>query len=114
MPGEDSSRKLDQQAIESSQKTGVRGDSNARDLQKRGASRYAPRMSETEHAVMVNGAPIDVPSGCTVRQLLSLLEMSDRRVAVAVNRDVIPRSSYDTTQIASGDRVEILEAVGGG
>ena len=75
-------------------------------------------MPETEHsvvgAVVVNGKPVDVPGHCTVRQLLSLLEMGDRRVAVAVNYDVVPRSGYDTTQVARGDRIEILEAVGGG
>jgi thiamine biosynthesis protein ThiS len=71
-------------------------------------------MPETEDSVIVNGKPVGVARGCTVRQLLSVLEMSDRRVAVAVNRSVVPRSAYETTQIAGGDRVEILEAVGGG
>ena len=74
-------------------------------------------MPETEHsvvAVVVNGKPVDVPGSCTVRELLSLLEMGDRRVAVALNHDVVPRSGYDTTQVARGDRIEILEVVGGG
>jgi sulfur carrier protein len=73
-------------------------------------------MPETEHSVVVtvNGSPVDVPGDCTVHELLSLLEMGDRRVAVAVNHDVVPRSGYDTTQVARGDRIEILEAVGGG
>jgi sulfur carrier protein len=35
-------------------------------------------------------------------------------VAVAVNRDVVPRSTFATHRLAEGDRVEILEAVGGG
>jgi thiamine biosynthesis protein ThiS len=42
------------------------------------------------------------------------LGLERRRVAVAVNRDVIPRSAFDAQTLASGDQVEILEAVGGG
>ena len=37
-----------------------------------------------------------------------------RRIAVAVNREVVPRSSFESQRIADGDRIEILEAVGGG
>ncbi|HEB89108.1 MAG TPA: sulfur carrier protein ThiS, partial [Deltaproteobacteria bacterium] len=37
-----------------------------------------------------------------------------RRVAVAVNRQVVVRSRYDETELSEGDRIEILEAVGGG
>ena len=33
---------------------------------------------------------------------------------VAINRGVVPRSTFDTQRVAAGDRVEILEAVGGG
>jgi sulfur carrier protein len=62
----------------------------------------------------VNGTPHDVPPGTSVRNLLALLGFAGRRVAVAVNRDVVPRSSFETRPLAAGDRVEILEAVGGG
>jgi sulfur carrier protein len=64
--------------------------------------------------VTVNGERQAVPGGCTVRQLLGLLDLDGRRIAVAVNRDVVPRSSFETQQLANGDRIEILEAVGGG
>lgn len=64
--------------------------------------------------ILVNGTPRDVPSGTRVRGLLDLLGVGGRRVAVAVNRSVVPRSVYDTHPLAAGDRVEILEAVGGG
>ncbi len=49
-----------------------------------------------------------------MRELLDLLGVGGRRVAVAVNRSVVPCSVYDTHPLADGDRVEILEAVGGG
>ena len=36
------------------------------------------------------------------------------RVAVAINGDVVPRSSFDERKIQDGDRVEVIHAVGGG
>jgi len=64
--------------------------------------------------VSVNGEPQALPAGCDVRDLLAQLGMQGRRVAVAVNRCVVPRSAYASQRLAAGDRVEILEAVGGG
>ena len=62
----------------------------------------------------MNGEPRSVPAGCTVEELVRSLGLERRRIAVAVNRDVIPRSALDAHALAAGDRVEILEAVGGG
>jgi sulfur carrier protein len=64
--------------------------------------------------LLVNGESRVVPAGCTVGGLIDLLGLAGRRVAVAVNRDVVPRSAFGSRQLATGDRVEILEAVGGG
>ena len=69
--------------------------------------------SSSEHSILVNGEPRAVPRGCTVERLLSLLGV-EGRVAVAVNRNVVPRSRFASAKIAAGDRIEILEAVGGG
>ncbi len=77
-------------------------------------------MSEQEkiqvsvQVIQVNGEPVSIPSGCTISQLLTILEMADRRLAVAHNRGVVPRSRYGTVVLSHGDRVEVLEAVGGG
>ncbi|MEZ7979998.1 MAG: sulfur carrier protein ThiS, partial [Myxococcota bacterium] len=46
--------------------------------------------------------------------LLDTLGLGGKRVAVAINRDVVIRSQHPTHPLADGDRVEILEAVGGG
>ena len=64
--------------------------------------------------IQVNGEPREVPRGCTVEELIAQLDLGDRRVAVALNRAVVPRSTYADVAIRSGDRMEILEAVGGG
>jgi sulfur carrier protein len=70
--------------------------------------------TDREIRLVVNGEPRVAPAECTIGGLLELLELGRRRVAVAVNRDVVPRSAFASRQLAAGDRVEILEAVGGG
>jgi len=62
----------------------------------------------------VNGEAREVPSGTTLERLLGLLALERRRIAVAVNRSVVPRSDFGVRSVAAGDRVEILEAAGGG
>jgi sulfur carrier protein len=62
----------------------------------------------------VNGEPRRVPAGCTVARLVEESGLGDRKVAVAVNREVVPRSRFAERALGAGDRVEILEAVGGG
>ncbi len=70
--------------------------------------------SRTRLTLFVNGDPQTLMPPCTVADLLETLEMSGRRVAVAVNRNIVVRSRYREAELADGDRIEILEAVGGG
>jgi len=67
-----------------------------------------------ESLVRVNGEEQPVPEHCTVLQLLEALGMRGRRVAVAINRHVVPRSDHAKVVLKADDRIEILEAVGGG
>ena len=69
---------------------------------------------EQRLALTVNGDARSVPSPCTLQNLLSLLELERNRVAIAVNRDVVPRSAFPERKLIEGDCVEMLEAVGGG
>ena len=64
--------------------------------------------------VDVNGERKRLEQACTITELLEGLELGGKRVAVAVNRDVVIRSRHAEHRIADGDRIEILEAVGGG
>jgi thiamine biosynthesis protein ThiS len=70
--------------------------------------------SRAEIRFFVNGEPQTLSPPCTVRDLLASLGMGGRRVAVAINRAVVVRSRYEDAALADGDRIEILEAVGGG
>jgi thiamine biosynthesis protein ThiS len=71
-------------------------------------------MSAPSVEILVNGEQRRVARGSTVAALVASLQLEPRRVAVAVNRDVVPRSGYGSRRLEPGDRVEILEAVGGG
>ena len=71
-------------------------------------------MSDETLRLFVNGEPRELPAGATVEGLVRELGLDRRRVAVAVNRDVVPRSRFQSHPLGPGDRVEILEAVGGG
>lgn len=74
----------------------------------------ASRAGGAPVAVTVNGSPQEIAAGATVADLVRRLGMDGRRIAVAVNHTVVPRSRLDRYRLAEGDRVEILEAVGGG
>ena len=74
----------------------------------------AGSMFQQQLKVLVNGAEHEIPPETSVAGLLARLGFGGKRIAVAVNRSVVPRSSFDTRMLAAGDRIEILEAVGGG
>ena len=71
----------------------------------------APQPSGT---ILVNGETRPLPAGGALSALIAELELTGKRVAVAINREVVPRSQHAACVISPGDRVEILEAVGGG
>ena len=64
--------------------------------------------------IILNGDAVEVAGPLTLTALLEQLGVDPRRVAVEHNLTVIKRAHYDTTQIADGDQVEIVNFVGGG
>jgi len=67
-----------------------------------------------EVAITVNGETRHVPADSTVADLVAGLGLETQRVAVAVNRQIVPRTGFTECELSAGDRVEILRAVGGG
>lgn len=65
-------------------------------------------------AIVVNGEPQSAVNGATVSQLLETLGLHAGRVAIERNLEILPRSEWARTQIARGDRYEIVQFVGGG
>ena len=70
--------------------------------------------AELEVRVRVNGTERSFPDGTSVRDLLSILEVSTPRVAVERNREILPKASYGSTPLEEGDELEVVEFVGGG
>jgi sulfur carrier protein len=64
--------------------------------------------------VIVNGEPTEVESGATVKSVLSVLDVPDRGVAVAVDAEVVPRGEWPEHELSEGARVEVLRAIQGG
>jgi thiazole synthase len=64
--------------------------------------------------ITVNQQPQSLPEPATVADLLARLGLDPRRVAVEVNRDVVPRGRHAEHRLAAGDAVEIVTLVGGG
>lgn len=68
----------------------------------------------SEAALWVNGERHLAPAGVRVAGLIEQLGLGERRVAVAVNGEVVRRAEFAMRTLSPDDRVEILEAVGGG
>jgi len=63
--------------------------------------------------VVVNGEQKEI-GPLSVLGLLELLEIDPRRVAVELNLEILPKPDYATTVLQDGDRIEIVQFVGGG
>ena len=64
--------------------------------------------------VTVNGEERTMADGATVRALVRELGLPDEGVAVAVDGDVVPSSSWDASPLGAGAEVDVLTAVQGG
>jgi sulfur carrier protein len=64
--------------------------------------------------VTVNGESMEVEAGISVAALLARLQISRERVAVEVNLDIVPKATHDSRTLSPGDRIEIVQFVGGG
>jgi len=64
--------------------------------------------------IILNGEDRLLENSPTLAQLVDQLGMKPDRVAVERNRSIVPKSEWPTTQLAEGDRLEIVHFVGGG
>lgn len=66
--------------------------------------------------VLLNGDPVELERGATVRAAIDSLELpaEGRGVAVAVDAEVVPRGEWESTILQEGARVEVLRAIQGG
>ncbi|WP_455200682.1 sulfur carrier protein ThiS [Kaarinaea lacus] len=64
--------------------------------------------------IQLNGDTQQFDDNLTAAQLVEKLGLQGRRIAMEVNQEIVPRSSYATYQLQENDNVEIIHAVGGG
>jgi sulfur carrier protein len=64
--------------------------------------------------VSINGEPRQLPVHATVATLVDEMGLVGKRIALERNGEIVPRSTFATRQLAAGDKLEIVVAVGGG
>ena len=64
--------------------------------------------------IVVNGEDKQVSEGYTAAELVETMGLTGKRIAMEVNLEIVPRSSYPDFIFSAGDKVEIVHAVGGG
>ncbi len=64
--------------------------------------------------IVVNGSETELSPDETLETVVASIATQRRGVAAAVNGEVVPRSMWAGTELADGDRVEVLSAIGGG
>ena len=62
----------------------------------------------------VNGEAMRVPAACTLQELVDQLALAGQTLALAVNRQVVPRQQWPQRQVKAQDRIDIVRAIGGG
>jgi sulfur carrier protein len=62
----------------------------------------------------INGEAKNLPDRSTIADLMTQLGLSERKVAIEVNLNIVPRSQYAETALTEGDKIEIVQFIGGG
>ena len=64
--------------------------------------------------IQLNGAGYSLTGVATVADLVANLGLDPRKVAVERNLEIVPKSLFEATPVANGDRIEIVTFIGGG
>ena len=68
----------------------------------------------TRMDILLNGEPLPLAETTTLGELLESQHLAQRRVAVEINGEIVPRSRHGEHVLHAGDQVEIVHALGGG
>ena len=64
--------------------------------------------------IIVNGEEISLPKDSNIQDLIAQLGYENKRIAIEINEVIIPKSNHQSHFLVSSDRVEVINAVGGG
>ena len=65
-------------------------------------------------AIELNGEAHDIGAEDCIQDLIDALSLTNQALAIAVNRQVVPRAQWLERRFAAGDKVDIVRAIGGG
>lgn len=64
--------------------------------------------------ILINGQPRQFAGPLTASELVDVLKLAGKRIAVERNGEIVPRGRHEDTVLTDGDRIEVVVAVGGG
>jgi sulfur carrier protein len=64
--------------------------------------------------IILNGENKQIDNNTNIEQLLLSLDLANKRLAVEINQQIIPRSHFSSHTLNELDKVEIVQAIGGG
>jgi len=64
--------------------------------------------------IIINGETRQYSEATTMLEMMKDLNLIDKVMAAAVNMDIVKQDSWDTYKLNDGDKVELLDFVGGG
>ena len=64
--------------------------------------------------IELNGESRSVAKDHSVHDLVNALSLTNQALAIAVNREVVPRAQWVTHRFSDGDKVDVVRAIGGG
>ena len=68
----------------------------------------------TENQVKVNGEPCTFPAGSTLLSVVRALDLAPERLAIELDRVIVKRHLWESTEVLSGAEIEMVMFVGGG
>ena len=69
---------------------------------------------ENNITVFINGKENSIPLNSTINDMLKTLNIQSLSIAIAINRNVVPKKEHHTFIIEDNSSIEIIKAVGGG
>lgn len=64
--------------------------------------------------ITINGEQRSLEDGLNLLQLIALLKLENKRLAIEINQQIVPRSEHASYTLRADDKVEIVQAIGGG
>jgi sulfur carrier protein len=64
--------------------------------------------------IFVNEQPLTIPADCNIEQLLTQLQSPLKGSAVAVNQNIVSRSTWAEYKLNEGDQISLFQAIAGG